>query len=101
MQPLFVSLFVLNIVLTIADAALAFRNSPLYAAAFQPDPEGREKTEKDIRFLLPWLVALYSALNCYAYSFHDLFYIGGMTSLLVFDLVVQKYLARRLCGAQG
>jgi len=89
-------LFVLNVVLTLVDAACAYRNIPQYAAAFHEEPDRRDKLARDIRHVLPWLVALYSSLNCYAYSFRELSYVGGMTLLLLGDIVIQMYAVRRL-----
>lgn len=101
MSVVLLSLFSINIALTLFDAATAYKKAPLYLTALNDDPDGQARAVKNIHQLLPFLVALYTALNCYAYSFRDLRYVGGMTLVLLCDIAVQFYVCRRITNSQS
>ena len=50
---------------------------------------------KKLRSLLPLMVAFYSGLDCYAYSLRHVGYLGGLTLLLLADIILQWHIAGR------
>ncbi|SNB45672.1 hypothetical protein [Geobacter sp. DSM 9736] len=88
-------LFGLNIILSIVDAAVAYIRAPRIVAALNPDSEGRESWVKTLRSLLPFLVAFYVILTCYAHSFANPGYLALISLLLLGDILVQLIISRR------
>lgn len=88
-------LFAVNFLLTLIDASIAYHKAQRLAVFMNTDPEGMGPGVKRIRAFLPLVVALYSALNCYAYSLRHTGYLAGLALILVADIVLQWHLAVR------
>jgi hypothetical protein len=96
MEYLILPLFVLNIVLTLADASVGYHKVPEIVAAFNDDPDGSSAAAKDVSFLIPFLVALYVALDCHAaWNLRDVRWLAGLSLLLTGDMLLQLRLAAR------
>ena len=95
MPDLLSILFVINLMLTLIDASLAYHKTHRLIAFLNPAPEWRETGVKKIRSLLPLMVAFYSGLTCYVFSLRHLGYLGGLTLLLLADIVLQWHIAGR------
>lgn len=95
MPAVAVILFSGNLVLTIVDAAIAYRKAENIVGFILPGSEAREAGAKRIRSFLPLMVALYTLLDCNAYSLHDTRFLLGLTILLAADIILQRHLAGR------
>lgn len=95
MPEFVVILFLGNLLLTLVDASLAYRKAEFIVTFVTPGNGTTEAGVRRIRRFLPLMVALYTLLNCYAYSLHHLGYLAGMTLLLTADIVLQWHLAGR------
>lgn len=95
MDFLLLLLFILNVVLALVDASVAYHKAPRYIGFFNSDPEGRDSGVKRVTSLLPLVVALYVSLDCYAYSLRHAGYLAGLALLLVADILVQMAIARK------
>ena len=98
MEILVEILFVANVILAIADAAVAYSTAPHFVAAINPDPDRQAAAVRNLRNLLPLLVALYVVLNCQAHALRHPGYLVGLTCLLVGDILLQRYLGRKRDG---
>ncbi|HWI40939.1 MAG TPA: hypothetical protein VNX25_05570 [Verrucomicrobiae bacterium] len=93
MDLLFLPLFVVNILLGLADASVAWHRTPAFVTMLTGSPG--DKAVADVRSLLPLLVALYTSLNCYAYHHREILYLAGVSILLCADIATQLYVSRR------
>lgn len=98
MDLLITLLFVANVILAITDAAVAYQMAPRLVAAIISDPDVQPGRVKKLRSLLPLLVALYVTLDCQAHALRHPGYLGGLTLLLMGDIVVQLLVARKQSG---
>lgn len=95
METLPVVLFTLNLILILVDASVAYHKVPVIISARTEEPDGKAVAERNVCNLLPVLVAIYVALDCYSWRTGDFRYLGGLTFLLCFDILLQLRLARR------
>lgn len=95
MPDLLKIMFIGNLVLTLVDASLAYKKAESIVTLVVPGNSTTEAGVKKIRRFLPLMVALYTLLNCYAYSLYHLGYLAGLTLLLTADIVLQWHLAGR------
>lgn len=90
------SLFILNILLVLADASLGYHLAPRVARMRgQEEPELQESAVRSIRGLLTALVVLYMFFNCQGYFNGNRTLLLVVTAMVVFDLAGQLYLRRR------
>lgn len=89
------SLFALNLLLTLADAAAAWHAAPSLVTAFNPDENSRERSIDKLRSLLSLMVGLYVFLNCKAYAAGTPGYLIVLLLLLVADLLFQNHICRK------
>jgi len=99
MELFLIILFVVNVVLVLADASVAYHNAPRFVSIVNADPEGQVVGAQQIKSILPLLVALYVSLDCYAHSLRHPGYLAGVTLLLAGDILVQLILTRK--GKKG
>lgn len=95
MPDLILILFLGNLLLTLVDASLAYRKAEFIVAFVMPGNEAPEAGVRRIRRFLPLMVALYTLLDCYAYSLRHVGYLAGLTLLLVADIGLQWHLSGR------
>lgn len=98
---LLLSLFILNLLLVLLDASLAYHLAPrLLRMPDLEDPEQREAAIRSIRGMLTLLVVLYMFFNCLGYFRGNSGLLLIVTTMIVFDLSGQFYLRRR-SGRKG
>jgi len=95
MDPLLLSLFVLNILLVLMDASVGYHLAPLLFRAGGGDPEAAESGVGSVRKLLTGVVLLYMFFNCFAFFRHNGPLLLLVTALVLFDLGGQLYIRHR------
>lgn len=92
-------IFGFNIILALCDASLGYHLAPLFAQSLSPDPndpEERERTTRRMRRLLSAVVAVYTLLDCVAFSTKSPGLLLGVTGLITVDMMGQILLRRKL-----
>jgi hypothetical protein len=96
MEPYILHIFVLNILLVLCDVSLGYHLAPLLGRSWAEDEEDAERTTKRMRKLLSAVVALYTLLNCFAYSVGSPVFLIVVTAVILLDMIGQFLLRRKL-----
>ena len=94
MEPYHLSIFIINTVLVLVDAALGYHVAPRLLAGMD-EPEAVEAGVRTTRGLLPVVVALYMFFNCLGYFRGRTTYLLAVSGLILLDLVLQLLLRRK------
>ena len=91
-------LFVVNILLVLADASLGYRCAPrllrLVGHRFESDdPEEALHAVRSVRRMLTGVVSLYMFFNCLAFYHGDLVYLLLVTGFILLDIILVLYFA--------
>ena len=89
-------LFIVNLVLTLADAAVGYRMAPLLMRHFVADAESTELSVRSMRAMLAGVVALYMFFNCLGYFRGNAVILAVVTAVILVDMAAQLFLARKL-----
>ncbi len=97
MQPYILHIFILNMVLVLCDVSLGYHLAPLLGRRGAGDEEDAERTTRSMRKMLSAVVALYTFLNCLAYSRRNPLFLFIVTGIILLDMIGQ-FLVRRKLG---
>jgi len=89
-------LFILNIILTLADAAVGYHVAPELMRRFTPDPETAELPVRGMRTMLGGVVALYMFFNCLGYFRQNGVMLLVVTAVVAVDMVAQLVVRRKV-----
>ncbi len=96
MQPYYLYIFIVNIVLVLCDASLGYHLAPILGRSGAGDDEDDERTTRGMRKLLSGVVALYVFLDCIAYSRGSLVFLLIVTGIIVLDMIGQLFVRHKL-----
>ena len=97
MEPYHLPIFIFNILIILADAALGYHFAPQLLAGMS-EPEAIEAGVRTTRRLLPVIVALYMLFNCLGYFQGRTVYLLSVSGLILVDMVLQLLLRRKKRG---
>ena len=97
MEPYHLPIFIFNILIVLADAALGYHFAPRLLAGMG-EPEQVEAGVRTTRKLLPVIVALYMFFNCMGYFQGRTVYLLAVSGLILVDMVLQLLLRRKKRG---
>ncbi|ABB30611.1 hypothetical protein GeomeDRAFT_0960 [Geobacter metallireducens RCH3] len=89
-------LFILNLILTLVDAAIGYHVAPMIMRRFTPDPETAELSVRGMRTMLGGVVALYMFFNCLGYFRQNGVMLMVVTAVVVVDMVAQLVVRRKI-----
>lgn len=96
MNDYLLPLFILNLVLTLADAAIGYHVAPALMRRFTPDPETAELSVRGMRTMLGGVVALYMFFNCLGYFRQNGVMLVVVAVIVVVDMVAQVVVRRKV-----
>ena len=96
MNDYLLPLFILNLVLTLADAAIGYHVAPTLMRRFTPDPETAELSVRGMRTMLGGVVAIYMFFNCLGYFRQNGVMLLAVTAIVVVDMVAQLVVRRKI-----
>jgi hypothetical protein len=96
MEPYILYIFIMNIVLVLCDVSLGYHLAPLLGRSWTEDEEDAWRTTRRMRKLLSAVVALYTLLNCFAYSKESPAFLFIVTAVVLLDMIGQFFLNRKL-----
>lgn len=88
-------LFILNLLLTLADAAIGYHVAPALMRRFTPDAETAELSVRGMRTMLGGVVALYMFFNCLGYFRQNAVILFAVTGIVLVDMIAQLVVRRR------
>lgn len=94
MEQYHLQLFIFNILIVLADAALGYHFAPRLLSGMG-EPEAVEAGVRTTRKLLPAIVALYMFFNCMGYFQGRTIYLLAVSGLILVDVVLQLLLRRK------
>ncbi|WP_306536277.1 MATE family efflux transporter [Geobacter sp.] len=89
-------LFIVNIVIILADAAIGYHVAPALMRRFTPDPETADLSVRGMRTMLGGVVALYMFFNCLGYFRHNGIMLMAVTAIVVVDMGAQLVVKRKV-----
>ncbi|QSV47096.1 MATE family efflux transporter [Geobacter benzoatilyticus] len=89
MNDYLLPLFIINLILTLVDAAIGYHVAPALMRRFTPDSETAELSVRSMRTMLGGVVALYMFFNCYGYFRQNGVMLAVVTAFVVLDMVAQ------------
>lgn len=95
LEPLLPPLFLINLLLVLADASVGYHLAPYFFRATGGGPEEAQRGIRSIRRTLTLVVTLYMFFNCLAYFRHDSTLLTIVTVLVTVDLGGQLYVRHR------
>lgn len=96
MNDYLLPLFILNLILTLADAAVGYHVAPALMRRFTPDPETAELSVRGMRTMLGGVVAIYMFFNCLGYFRQNGVMLLAVTAVVVVDMVAQLVVRRKI-----
>ena len=96
MNDYLLPLFMLNLVLTLADAAIGYHVAPALMRRFTPDPETAELSVRGMRTMLGGVVALYMFFNCLGYFRQNGVMLVVVAVIVSVDMVAQLVVRRKV-----
>lgn len=96
MNDYLLPLFILNLVLTLADAAIGYHVAPALMRRFTPDPETAELSVRGMRTMLSGVVVLYMFFNCLGYFRQNGVMLVVVAVIVVVDMVAQVVVRRKV-----
>ncbi|HPX62287.1 MAG TPA: hypothetical protein PLN25_11040 [Deltaproteobacteria bacterium] len=100
MENYYLLLFMLNIVLILADASFGYHMAPAMLSGMS-ESSAVEAGVKTTRRLLSLVVALYMFFNCLGYFQQRLAYLLIVSGLVAVDMTLQYYLGHRRKSGHG
>ncbi|MFA7060403.1 MAG: hypothetical protein WC156_06245 [Pedobacter sp.] len=97
MEQYHLPIFMFNILMVLADAALGYYFAPRLLAGMG-EPEAVEAGIRTTRRLLPVIVALYMFFNCLGYFQGRSVYLLSVGGLILVDMALQLLLRRKRRG---
>ena len=94
------TLFIINLVLVLVDAALGFHLAPRLLSSID-DPEMKEQAVRATRRTLSAVVALYMFFNCVGYFRGKSSWLGAVLLLVLLDMGLQLWLTRHRAEPPG
>ena len=94
MEQYHLPVFIFNIVLVLADAALGYHFAPRLLARMG-EPEAIESGVRATRRILPFIVGLYMFFNCLGYFQGRTVYLYTVSGLVLADIALQFVLRRK------
>ena len=88
-------IFILNIVLVLFDVSIGYHLAPLLCRGTEDGDDG-QRTLYGMRRFLSGVVALYTLLNCIAYSKGSPVFLILVTGIIMIDMVGQLMVRRHL-----
>lgn len=101
MDKFLLPLFVINLLLTITDAAVGYHAAPALMRHFTPDEVTAEHSTAGMRGMLGLVVALYMFFNCYGYYRGSGVMLLVVAGVILADMVAQIVLRRRVGQRSG
>ncbi|AAR36501.1 hypothetical protein KIP69_15125 [Geobacter sulfurreducens] len=95
MDKFLLPLFVINLLLTLTDAAVGYHAAPALMRHFTPDEVTAEHSTAGMRGMLGLVVALYMFFNCYGYYRGSGVILLVVTGVILADMVAQIALRKR------
>ncbi len=96
MKTYFTFIFILNVILALADVSLGYNLAPLLGRRGAVDDADSERKTRGMRKFLSIIVAVYVLLDCLAYSRQSLVFLIAVTGIIVLDMVGQLVIRRKL-----
>lgn len=96
MEPYYLYIFIVNIVLALCDASMGYHLAPILGRRGAVNDEDAERTTRGMRKLLSGVVALYVFLDCIAYSRRSLVFLLVVAAIIVLDMVGQLLVRHKL-----
>lgn len=89
-------IFILNLLLTLADAAIGYHVAPALMRRFTPDAETAEQSVRGLRAMLGGVVALYMFFNCLGFYRQNAVILFVVTGIVLADMIAQLVVRRKL-----
>ena len=96
MSEYLLPLFILNLILTLADVAIGYHVAPALMRRFTPDSETAELSVRGMRTMLGGVVAFYMFFNCFGYFRQNGVLLVVVTVIVVVDMVTQLVVRRKI-----
>jgi|MudIll2142460700_1097286.scaffolds.fasta_scaffold1602392_1 Na+-driven multidrug efflux pump len=100
MTPYLLPLFIVNLILILADATIGWHVAPALLRRLSPDDETAEQSARGMRALLGGVVALYMFFNCLGYFRQSGVTLLVVTLIVVADMVAQLVVRRKVGGSK-
>jgi Na+-driven multidrug efflux pump len=96
MSQYILPIFITNLLLTLADAAIGYHVAPTLMRRFTPDAETAELSVRGMRAMLGGVVAIYMFFNCLGYFRGSVTTLLVVTGIVLADMIAQLVVRRKL-----